>query len=136
MHRFLTTAGLGLAALTALTLAPAAARAQYVQVYSPPVVVAPPPVVYSYYPAPTTVYYTPAPTTYSYYSPAPVTYSYYAPATTVYSSPALVTPGYITTRTYYGLGIFRPRGVYSQSYFTPTPVTAPVTSYYTPVFIR
>jgi hypothetical protein len=152
MHRFMQTAGLGLAVLAALSLAPSAARAQYVQLYSPPVVVASPPVV-SYYAAPRTVYYSPAPVTYSYYapatysyyapattvyaSPAPVTYSYYAPTTTVYAAPAAaVTPGYVTTRSYYGLGIFRPRGWTTESYFTPTTVAAPVTSYYTPVFIR
>jgi hypothetical protein len=32
---------------------------------------------------------------------------------------APVIPGAVTTRSYVGLGIFRPRGVYTQSYFTP-----------------
>src|SRR5262249_22661451 len=131
MFRFLKLAGIGMVALAAVTLAPLSARAQYV-VQSAPVV--------TYYPAPTTVYYAPAPVTYSYYvAPTtvyapPVTYSYYAPTTTVYSAPAVVTPGYVTTRSYYGLGIFRPRGWTTEQYFTPAAV--PVTSYYTPVFVR
>lgn len=127
---------IGLAAL-ALLLVPAAAQAQLVRVYSgPPIYVAPPPLVnYSYYPAPATVYYQPAPVNYSYYAP-PVSYSYYAPATTAYSAPAVYTPGVITSRSYYGLGIFRPLGWTTESYFTPAPVVAPVTSYYPPVFIR
>jgi hypothetical protein len=69
-------------------------------------------------PAPTITYYAPAPTvtyaspTVTYASPA-VTYSYYP--TTVYSAPA----GVVTTRTWHGHGIFRPRGTYTQSYYTP-----------------
>ncbi|MBI3409933.1 MAG: hypothetical protein HY040_16460 [Planctomycetes bacterium] len=136
MFRFLKLAGIGMVALAAVTLAPLTARAQYV--------VQPAPVV-TYYPAPTRVYYAPAPVTYSYYlQPGavvpttvyapPVTYAYYPQATTVYSAPAVVTPGYVTTRSYYGLGVFRPRGWTTEQYFTPG--VAPVTSYYTPVFVR
>jgi hypothetical protein len=117
MHRFLTMAGLALATVVALAgLWPV--QAQYVQVYSapPPVVVSPPPVVtYSYYP-PATVY---APPAVSYYAPA---VSYYAP-TVAYSVPSTVVyappVGTVTTRSYYGFGIFRPRGWYTQSYYTP-----------------
>jgi hypothetical protein len=115
------------------------ARAQYIQVYSaPPAVLAPAPVV-SYY-APVTSYYAPPVTSYyvappvtayyaapvtSYYAPAPaVSYSYY-PSTTVYASPAPVATGTITTRSYVGYGIFRPRGVYTQSYYTPGVVYYP-----------
>jgi hypothetical protein len=120
------------------------ARAQFV-VYSSPAVLAPTPVVSYYTPVttyPVTSYYAPAVT--SYYSPA-VTYSYYPP-TTVYSAPTVVTPtvvtptvvapGTITTRTFTGYGIFRPRGVYTQSYYTPGAVVAPTTTYYSPVIIR
>jgi hypothetical protein len=101
-----------------------AAHAQYIEIYQPRVLVAPPPVI-SFYP-PSTAYYAPAPA---------VTYSYYPP-TTVYAPPAvavapvITTPGYYTTRSYVGFGIFRPRGVYTQSYYTPP------ASYYGPVIVR
>lgn len=105
------------AALAILTfaLSVGTAQAQWVIVNSPPPPVvwqSPPVVVYS---SPV-VSYSP-PVTYA----APVTYSYYPP-TTVYSAPAVVTPvipGTVTTRRFVGYGIFRPRGVYTQSYFTP-----------------
>ena len=49
--------------------------------------------------------------------------------------PSFLRPGQtVTTRTFVGLGIFRPRGVYTQSYYGPA--YAPVTSYYTPYFWR
>ena len=165
MRRFLTRASWALAALV-LGIQADAARAQYVQVYSPPTYYAPavsyyaPPVYaqpvtayyapsVSYY-APATSYYAPAVSYYApaapvtaYYAPAPVTtyyspavnYSYY-PSTTVYSAPGYVAPGTITTRNYVGLGIFRPRGVYTQSYYTPGAVVAPTTSFYAPVYWR
>jgi hypothetical protein len=137
MTRFLTRIGLAGAALALVVFAPSA-RAQFIQVYSAPVFVAPPPII-SYYPpvsyAPVTSYYTPVTSYYTpvttYYTP-PVSYSYY-PATTVYAAPAavvaptVVAPGTVTTRTFVGYGIFRPRGVYTQSYYTPVPVVAPVT---------
>jgi hypothetical protein len=41
-------------------------------------------------------------------------------------------PGVVTTRSYVGYGIFRPRGVYTESFYSPAPVVAPVTRYYTP----
>jgi hypothetical protein len=110
MHRFPTTAGLALTALVALA-GTQPASAQYYQVYSapPPVFVNPAPVVsYSYYP-PTTVYY-PAPSV-SYYAAPSV--AYYAPSVSYYA------PSTVTTRSYYGFGIFRPRGWYTQSYYTP-----------------
>jgi hypothetical protein len=58
---------------------------------------------------------------YSYYPPATV-YSYSAPAPVVtYSAPptVLVPAGVIETRTSYGFGIFRPRGVYTQVRYWP-----------------
>lgn len=103
-------------ALVALALTAGVAPAQVVYVQSPPHVVYSPPVV-SYYPPPTVTYSSPVVT---YSSPAPlVSYSYY-PATTVYSVPAAVAvPGVVTTRSYVGLGIFRPRGVYTETYVLP-----------------
>ena len=127
MRRFLTRTGLTVAAVVLGVLVQAgSAQAQYIQVYSPPVYAAPAPVV-SYYP-PVTTYYAPPAVSYytpavSYYTPA-VTYSYYPP-TTVYSAPvysapaAVVAPGAVTTRSFVGYGILRPRGVYTQSYYTP-----------------
>jgi hypothetical protein len=136
MRRILTGTGLAAAIILGMFVQAAGARAQYVQVYSPPVVVAPAPVV-SYY-SPVTSYYAPAVT--SYYTPA-VT-SYYTPAvsyypSTVYSAPAaVVAPGAVTTRTFVGYGVFRPRGVYTQSYYTPGAVVAPTTTYYSPILVR
>lgn len=127
MRSFLTRALL-VAALFLFSQVPA--RAQYIQVYSPPVVVAPAPVVsYSYYPPVT-------PVVNAYYAPA-ARYAYYPP-TTVYSAPAaVVTPATVVTqRTFVGLGIFRPRGVYTQTYYTPAAVVTPSTSYYAPVYVR
>jgi hypothetical protein len=123
MSRFVMLAGLALAILTLAAVSPASA--QYVVYYDPPVMVAPPaPVVtYSYYP-PTTVYY--APPTVSYYPPVTTTV-YAAPAYPAYSAPVVYSaPGTVTTRSYRGFGVFRPRGVYTQSYYTP--------SYYTPSY--
>lgn len=87
-----------------------------VVVYRPPVV-APVPVQYSYYPPAAPVYYPP---TTSYYA-APAT-SYYAPATTAYYPGSVTTNGVVTTESYRGFGIFRPRGWTSYSYYTPTGV--------------
>ena len=132
--RHLTMKPLIVAAAVVLGLQAGTARAQFVQVYSPPAVLAPQP-VYSYYP-PTTTYYAPPVTSYyapvtSYYA-APVTTYYpptvnysYCPPTTVYSAPVAVAPtvavpvGTVTTRSFVGYGVFRPRGVYTQSYYTP-----------------
>jgi hypothetical protein len=124
MMRVWKTAAVVLGSLAVALAVPAAARAQYV-VYSPPVYYSPPVVTTSYYAAPVTTYYA-APVT-AYYAPAPVV-SYYAPVT-VYSPPAVV--GSYTTRSYVGYGIFRPRGVYTESYYAPTVVRP---SYYRPVF--
>src|SRR5262245_57946911 len=126
MHRFLTTA---LLSLTIVAFAGSAAQAQvpyYTPVYYQP---APayyqPAVVPSYYaPAPVTAYYAPPVATYyippvtSYYAPTP---AYYAPPAVAYSyyAPAYAPAAVVTTRTYYGYGVFRPRGVYTQSYYTP-----------------
>jgi hypothetical protein len=109
MSRFLT--------LTALALVPASAQAQ-IYYGQPPVVMAPvysAPVITSYYPAPVV----PAPSI-SYYA-APATYSYYPPTTVYAAPPAVVYPGGgYTTRTYQGFGIFRPRGTYTETYYTPS----------------
>ena len=123
-------------ALIAIALSARVAPAQIVIVQSPPRVLtyAPPPI---YVPAPVVTYSSPVvysvpvatysspAVSYSYYpattvysAPPPVSYSYY-PATTVYSAPAVVVPGVVTTRSYIGLGIFRPRGVYTETYISP-----------------
>lgn len=111
---------------------PAQPASTTVTYYSP----APPPTTVTYYPPST------FPTTVTYYSPAPqpTTVTYYPssppPATTVYSLPAtvyipttFVSPGTVTTRTYVGLGIFRPFGVNRDTYVTPESRT----TYYTPL---
>jgi hypothetical protein len=130
MRRFMTVLGM---ALLGYAFLPTAAQAQVIYV-QPPRVYAPPvfytqPVVPTYYAAPSVTTYS-APATYSYYPPSGPVYSYSAP-TTVYSAPPSVVTyaapaqvivpasGIITTRTSYGYGIFRPRGYYSQSYYTP-----------------
>jgi hypothetical protein len=123
MRRF--TALLGLA-LVACAAAPMVAQAQvvYVQpyrVYSPPVIVTQPPVVTSYYSAPPAVTYTPQ---VSYYSGPPVVTYSAPPSVVTYSAPSVVTyaapaPGYYETRTYYGFGIFRPRGWTTETYYRP-----------------
>lgn len=134
-------------ALGAILVAAPAARAQ---IFYAPVVS--PPVTYSYYP--TTTYYAPAPVvsyypqpTFSAYAPVRHSYfaapsvSYYQPAVAysapvvAYSAPAVAfAPGSYTTRSYVGYGIFRPRGVYTQSYYTP--YAAPTTSFYRPILWR
>jgi hypothetical protein len=147
MRRILSPTRLAVVALVLGVFALASpAQAQFIQVYSPPVYVAPPTVSYytpvttyaaPVYRAPVTSYYTPA-VTYSYYpsttvysAPAYTTYS--APAYTTYAAPAaVVAPGTVTTRSFVGYGIFRPRGVYTQSYYTPGAVVAPTTTYYAP----
>jgi hypothetical protein len=95
-------------------------------------------VTYSYY-SPPPVYYS-APVV-SYYSAPVVSYApavayapavSYAPTYSYYAAPAVVYPGTVTTRSFVGLGIFRPRGVYTQSYYTP----GYVSSYYAPVYYR
>jgi hypothetical protein len=139
MHRWIKT---GLFALAA-ALAPQAAHAQVVvstpghvvlpstSYYSPVTVYSPPATVYS--PPPVT-YYSPPPVTY-YSSPvtvysAPVA-TYVSPYT-VYSAPAAyVSPGVVTTRTYAGFGVFRPRGVYTESYVAPV---APRAALYRPLY--
>jgi len=133
MRRFMALLGLGLAVCAFL---PATAPAQVVIVGSPPPVVtysSPPIVTYSS-PAPLVV--PQSTTTYSYYSAPPVvTYSSPAPlvvpqsTTTYYSGPPVVTysapvvtyasPGVVTTRSYYGFGILRPRGWYTETYVRP-----------------
>ncbi len=116
--------------LAALGLTAGAASAQVVIVHSPPrVVYAPRPVVFV--PQPVVTYSSPvvsfsapgvveaSPVVTSYYPGTTTTYSYY-PSTTVYSAPAAVAaPGVVTTRTYVGFGIFRPRGVHTETYFRP-----------------
>ena len=120
MRRFVTLLGL---ALLAYALVPGAAQAQIIYVQPRPYVVVSP----SYYYAPSVTTYS-APATYSYYPPTTTVYS--APPTTVYSAPIVTyaapvgtylapASGVITTRSYYGYGIFRPRGYYTESYYTP-----------------
>ena len=119
---------LAVAALAVLALDAVVARAQFVQVYSaPPAVLVPAPV--TVYRAPVVVNYAPAvvapaPTvTYSYYPPSStVVYSAPPASTVVYSAPvssAILAPGYYTTRSYYGYGIFRPRGLNVETTYTP-----------------
>jgi hypothetical protein len=107
---------LSLALLAALLPAPAQAQVVFAQ---PSVVVPAPVVVQSYYGAPVapSISYYAAPAAYSYYPP---TTAYYA-APAAYSVPATVAypAGVYTTRTYQGFGIFRPRGLYTQSYYSP-----------------
>jgi hypothetical protein len=142
MRRLMALLGLALAAYAIL---PAAAQAQVVivgrpayyqqpvivsQSYYPPVVTySAPPVVYSspqvvysapqvVYSAPQVVYSAPqvvysAPQV-SYYAAPQSVVTYSAPVT--YAAPAA---GVYTTRTYYGYGILRPRGYYSQTYYQP-----------------
>jgi hypothetical protein len=148
MYRFSTIALLAvMLGLVAGLGFPSSAHAQVVYTYSapPPVVSYYPPVTVvtpaqvvqqptiSYYaPAPAVTYYQPAPTV-TYYQPAPtvtyapppttISYSYYPP-TTVYAAPVyapatVVTPGTVTTRSYFGLGILRPLGRTTESYYTP-----------------
>lgn len=137
MRRLLSRIGLAAMLGMGVLVYASTAHAQYIQVYSPPVVVAPPvPVVTYYGPATTSYYYAPsisvptpyvATTTYS-YSYYPPTSPYANPPTvTVYSAPAttVAVPGTVTTRTFRGYGIFRPRGVYTQSYYTPGAVVVP-----------
>lgn len=134
MRRFVSLLGL---ALLGSALLPAFAHAQvvYVQpgrVYAAPIVIVPPPTT-TYYAAPSITTYSSS-ATYSYYpSGTVVTQSYASPSGTVvysassaptivtYSAPAVLAPpvGVITTRTGYGYGIFRPRGYYTESYYTP-----------------
>ena len=122
MSRFMILMG---AALLAYALTPAAAQAQVIYVqsgrpYAPPIIIT----QSGYYGAPS--YYAPPITTYrsSYsYSYYPPTTTYYAPRPIVsYSAPATyvgTAAGVVETRTYYGFGIFRPRGYYSESRFYP-----------------
>jgi hypothetical protein len=122
MRRFMTLLGI---ALLGYALLPTAVQAQVIYVnpgrtYVAPIVVAPP-VVQSYYYSPSITTYSSS-ATYSYYPPTTV-YSYSSPAVVTYSSPpTVIAPaGVITTRSYYGFGIFRPRGYYTESYYTPLP---------------
>jgi hypothetical protein len=112
------------AALLLGTASVSSAQIVYVQ-SPPPVVYAPQPIVpvvsYSYYP-PAPVAYAPPPTT-SYYAPPPTTVYYAPPPTVAYYAPApVVAPSYgvySARTTTYGLGIFRPREVTTQYYYTP-----------------
>ena len=131
MIRHSRSLALSVIALGVILATAPAARAQYV-VYQPQFVT--PTVTYSYYQAP--VVYQPS---VSYYAPPAVSYyqptvSYYQPQVSYYApvAPVVAAPAAVTTRSYYGYGIFRPRGVYTQSYYTPGYV-APVTSYYAPI---
>ncbi len=140
MRRFMALLGL---ALLGFAVVPTLAQAQVIYVqpartYAPPVIVTQP-IVQSYYYAPSAppaVTYAPS---YSYYSGPPVvsysappvmTYSappvmtYSAPSVVTYSAPPVMTysapaPGYYETRSYYGFGVFRPRGWTTETYYRP-----------------
>ena len=124
MRRFMTLAAFALAVSAVLSTA---AQAQLVQVQvGPPVIYSQPVVPAYYYPAPTYVapsvsYYSAPRVTYSYYPSAPSVVTYSAPPVVTYAAPVTyVAPaGYYETRTYYGYGIFRPRGYYSETYYRP-----------------
>jgi hypothetical protein len=127
---------LGVACL-GLALLPALAQAQVIvqagRPYMPPVIVAQP----SYYVAPYSIAPSASITTYSssysYYSAPLVPYSTYsAPPVVTYSAPIVgysapivtygapvLRPGVVETRTYYGYGVLRPRGVYSETRYWP-----------------
>jgi hypothetical protein len=130
MRRISTLLGVALIGSALLpTLAQAQVVVQVGRPYLPPVIVTQPvrPVYYvtpsisyspsytpsySYYP-PTTVYSAPTVT----YSAPVVTYS---PPVVSYAAPsAVVSPSVVETRTYYGYGIFRPRGYYTETRVYP-----------------
>lgn len=109
-------------AVVGVAMLPALAQAQVIvvqpgRVYLPPAYVNPPVVTSSYYLAPS-VTSTP---TYSYYAgPSVVTYSSPAPVITYSAPTAVYLPlGHYETRSYYGFGIFRPRGWTTESYWRP-----------------
>ena len=111
MQRFIPTIALAVLAGAAVA---SPARAQYV--VAQPQVLVPAPVVTTFSPPP--VVAVPA-VTHSYYAAPAVTHSYYAaPATVTYSAPATVAVPVVgtTTRTYRGYGVFRPRGLYTETY--------------------
>ena len=118
MNRYLIALGLTLASLVGVT---SSAQAQY-YVYRPVYVVPAPVPVVSYYSAPVVSYY-PSVAQTVYYPPA---VSYYQPLTTtvfsapVVAAPIVTTPGYISSRSYIGYGVFRPRGVYTSYYYNPS----------------
>lgn len=117
MRRFLTLAGAALIAFAAISaIAPSHAQAQVIAVqfgrpYTPPYI-------------PAQVYYPPGyivpviapsyPSTISFAPQSTAVYSYYAPPT--YVVPAA---GVYTTRTVETYGIFRPRVIVTDRYYTP-----------------
>jgi hypothetical protein len=135
MRRILTLVG---AALIGSVLLPTLAQAQVVVQYAQPApIIVTQPVRPAYYVAPSVTYrssYTP---TYSYYpsttvySAPAVSYSapvvsysapvvsYSAPVVTYAAPAAVVTPSVVQQRTYYGYGIFRPRGYYTETRVYP-----------------
>ena len=129
MRRFAILFG---AALVGFAILPSLAQAQVVvqigRPYAPPVIVTQPSyyVVPSYYSAPPVTTYSSS-ASYSYYPPTtvysapPPVVTYSASPLITYAAPAtvLVPSGVVETRTYYGLGIFRPRGVYTQTRYYP-----------------
>jgi hypothetical protein len=130
MRRYITMLGLTLASYAILSVVfPAAANAQVIGVefarpytpvyvqpsYLPPVYVNPPGVVYS-----SPLIAPSYASTISYYPQTAAVYTYSAPP--VYAAPvqyAAPASGVVTTYSYRGYGIFRPRGVYTQSYYSP-----------------
>ena len=120
------SAGLLGVALLGFALLPTLAHAQVIVVspartYVPaPVIVNTPVVTSSYYVAPSVTPPVTVTPTYSYYSaPSVVTYS--PPPVVTYSAPTavLLPAGRIETRSYYGFGILRPRGWYTETYYRP-----------------
>ena len=121
MRRFLTLLGVALLGYASL---PATAQAQVIYVqqpyrtYSAPIFVGQPVVPTYYYAAPSVTTFS-APATYSYY-PSTTTFYSASPSVVTYSAPVVVpAAGVYTTQTYYGYGIFRPRGYYNETYYTP-----------------
>jgi len=131
MRRILTLLGAALLGAAVLpTLAQAQVVVQYGQPYLPPPVIVTQPVRPVYYVAPSVTYRPSYAPTYSYYPPttvysapsvsyaAPVV-SYSAPVVTYAPPVAVVAPSVVETRTYYGYGIFRPRGYYTETRVYP-----------------
>ena len=119
MRRFMILTAV---ALASFALVSSAAQAQYIIQSSPQVIYvqSAPPVYYPQAVAPRVQYsYYPSAPVVSYSVPPVVTYS--APPVVTYSAAPVVTyaapAGVVTTRSYYGYGIFRPRGYYTDSYY-------------------
>ena len=98
-------------AAVAVLLTASVSQAQLIIVQSPPIYVQQPVVVYRPVPIVNIAYYPPAPV---YVAARPVVA--YSPPPAVVQVPVA---GVYTTYSYSGYGVFRPRGVYTQSYYAP-----------------